>query len=149
MSVTCDRSVVFSTNKSYCHDITEILLKVALNTIKQTNNEKVTFIRGVASHEGDNLLIFYNCCASEIWPDKRVYAERGGGGSYKRETTVYIPVTCKKSLNHTASQFKSITWKHNIFKMSHFKLCISIFGLSYKYVCINISTKCISIKQAV
>jgi hypothetical protein len=29
--------VVFSTNKNDRHDITEILLKVALNTIKQTN----------------------------------------------------------------------------------------------------------------
>ena len=28
--------LVFSTNKTDCHDITEILLKVALNTIKQT-----------------------------------------------------------------------------------------------------------------
>jgi len=34
LSVTCDRSVVFSTNKTDRHDITEILLKVALNTIK-------------------------------------------------------------------------------------------------------------------
>jgi hypothetical protein len=33
--VTCDRSMVFSTNKTDCHDITEILLKVALNTINQ------------------------------------------------------------------------------------------------------------------
>jgi hypothetical protein len=37
LSVTCDRSVVFygysSTNKTDRHDITEILLKVALNTI--------------------------------------------------------------------------------------------------------------------
>jgi len=33
LSVTCDRSVVFSTNKTDCHDKTEILLKVALNTI--------------------------------------------------------------------------------------------------------------------
>ena len=35
----CDRSVVFSgssTNKTDRHDITEILLKVALNSIKQT-----------------------------------------------------------------------------------------------------------------
>jgi hypothetical protein len=31
--VTCDRSVVFSINKTDHHDITEILLKVALNTI--------------------------------------------------------------------------------------------------------------------
>ena len=29
----CDRSVVFSTNKTNRHDITEILLKVASNTI--------------------------------------------------------------------------------------------------------------------
>jgi hypothetical protein len=37
LSGSCDRSVVFSTNKTDLHDITEILLKVALNTIKQTN----------------------------------------------------------------------------------------------------------------
>jgi hypothetical protein len=43
LSVTCDRSVVFSgptvssTNITDRHDITEILLKVALNTIKQAN----------------------------------------------------------------------------------------------------------------
>jgi hypothetical protein len=43
LSVTCDRSVVFfgyflvsSTDKTDRHDITEILLKVALNTISQT-----------------------------------------------------------------------------------------------------------------
>ena len=32
--------LVFSTNKTDCHDITKILLKVALNTIKQTNKHK-------------------------------------------------------------------------------------------------------------
>jgi hypothetical protein len=36
MSVTCYRLVVFSTNKTDRHDITEILLKVALSTINQT-----------------------------------------------------------------------------------------------------------------
>ena len=38
--MTCDRSVVFSTNKTDRHNITEILLKVALNTIilKQSQN---------------------------------------------------------------------------------------------------------------
>ena len=47
--MTCDRSVVFSgffgfpTNKTDCHNITEILLKVELNTIKQTN--KTTYTR--------------------------------------------------------------------------------------------------------
>jgi hypothetical protein len=39
---------VSSTNKTDCHDITEILLKVALNTIKQTNNTNQ-----VMSHEWD------------------------------------------------------------------------------------------------
>jgi hypothetical protein len=33
---------VSSTNKTDRHDITEILLKVALNTTKQTNNTKLT-----------------------------------------------------------------------------------------------------------
>ena len=32
---------VFSTNKTYHYDITEILLKVVLNTIKQTNNKYI------------------------------------------------------------------------------------------------------------
>jgi hypothetical protein len=39
LSVTCNRSVVFSgfpNNKTDCHDITEILLKVALNIITLT-----------------------------------------------------------------------------------------------------------------
>ena len=36
LSVICDRSVVSSINKTKCHDIAEILLKVALNTINQT-----------------------------------------------------------------------------------------------------------------
>jgi hypothetical protein len=31
-------SPFFSTNKADCHDITEILLKMELSTIKQTNN---------------------------------------------------------------------------------------------------------------
>ena len=44
-SVSCDKSMVFSgssvssTDKTDRHDITEILLKVALNTIKQTNKQ--------------------------------------------------------------------------------------------------------------
>ena len=32
---------VSSTNKTNCRDITKILLKVALNTIKQTNNKQL------------------------------------------------------------------------------------------------------------
>jgi hypothetical protein len=37
--------MVSSTNKTDCHDITEILLKVALNTIKQTNKQLHPFLR--------------------------------------------------------------------------------------------------------
>ena len=37
LSVICDRSVVFCESSGFLHDITEILLKVALSTIKQTN----------------------------------------------------------------------------------------------------------------
>jgi hypothetical protein len=32
-------TAVISTNKTDCHDITEILLKVALSSIKQTNKQ--------------------------------------------------------------------------------------------------------------
>jgi len=39
--VTCDRSVVFFTNKTGSHDITEILLKVALNTIQYRKGHTV------------------------------------------------------------------------------------------------------------
>jgi hypothetical protein len=35
---------VSSTNKTDCHDITEILLKVALNTITLTPNNKCTWL---------------------------------------------------------------------------------------------------------
>jgi len=34
---------VSSTNKTGCHDITEILLEMALNTIKQTNKQYIFF----------------------------------------------------------------------------------------------------------
>jgi len=36
-------------------------------------HEKVFFIRGVASLERDNLLVFYYFSASENWSDKRGY----------------------------------------------------------------------------
>jgi hypothetical protein len=51
--VTCDRSVVLSeysvssTNKTDRHDITEILLKVTLNTINQTKPEPINMIIGI------------------------------------------------------------------------------------------------------
>jgi hypothetical protein len=40
-SVFSPRPPVSSTNKIDCHDITEILLKVAVNTIKQTNQHQL------------------------------------------------------------------------------------------------------------
>jgi hypothetical protein len=42
---TYTRSSIFSTNKTDCHDITEILLKVALSTIKAGTHVKICFIR--------------------------------------------------------------------------------------------------------
>jgi hypothetical protein len=36
LSVTCGRLMISSTNKTGCHDITEILLNVALNTMTLT-----------------------------------------------------------------------------------------------------------------
>ena len=38
LSVTCGISVVFSTNKTDRHNITEILLKMVLNTINHSTN---------------------------------------------------------------------------------------------------------------
>jgi hypothetical protein len=52
LSVTCNRSVVFSgysgfsTNKTDCHNITEILLKVVLNTINLNLDDTVTVTAG-------------------------------------------------------------------------------------------------------
>jgi cobalamin-dependent methionine synthase I len=55
LSVTCGRSVVSSTNKTDRHDITEILLKVALNTKtnQQTNGYR---IRNVSMFKCSKLL---------------------------------------------------------------------------------------------
>jgi hypothetical protein len=39
--VTCSRSVVFSVYSGFRHNIPNILLKVALNTIKQINKQSV------------------------------------------------------------------------------------------------------------
>jgi hypothetical protein len=50
-----------STNKSYHHDITEILLKVALNTINQTKpnpyrrEDKITSLQGEECHREDKI----------------------------------------------------------------------------------------------
>jgi hypothetical protein len=53
LSVTCSRSVVFSTNKSDNHDIAEILLKVALNTMTLT-------------HLRHRFLMGFNCVAQSL-----------------------------------------------------------------------------------
>ena len=50
LSVTCDTlwfspgTLVSSTNKTDCHDIAEILLKVVLNTINQTFNLNISLL---------------------------------------------------------------------------------------------------------
>jgi hypothetical protein len=53
--------LVSSTNKTDCHDITEILLKVALNTIKPTeqrNDRNTYFIKIVLDQTNSEILIF-------------------------------------------------------------------------------------------
>jgi hypothetical protein len=42
--------VVFSTNKTDRHDVTEILLKVALNTINQPGDDKQLFLLTVKAN---------------------------------------------------------------------------------------------------
>ena len=49
---------VSSNNKTDCHNITEILFKVALNTIKQTNKQTTSAFK-ILSLYRTNLIIFY------------------------------------------------------------------------------------------
>jgi hypothetical protein len=49
-------------------DITEILLKVALNTLTLKSG---LIEEGRPSPEENNLVVFYYLCATEIWPYKR------------------------------------------------------------------------------
>ena len=53
-SVTSDRSVVFSTYKTDRHNITEILVKVVLSTIKPTNQSMTVTLKVFS------LIIFFN-----------------------------------------------------------------------------------------
>jgi hypothetical protein len=48
-----------------------LLLFVCLVLLLPLHNEKLDPIRGVASFEGDNSVIFYYLGSSKIWPDKR------------------------------------------------------------------------------
>ena len=70
LSVTCDRSVVFSgnpvssTTNTDRHDITEILLKVALNTISQTKPNN--FRRNTLYWTGYLVLVTPNYCVISI-----------------------------------------------------------------------------------
>jgi hypothetical protein len=46
--VTCGRLVVFSTNETDLHNVTEILLKVALNNITLTLNVPEFVLHGIS-----------------------------------------------------------------------------------------------------
>jgi hypothetical protein len=48
--------VVSSTNKTDRHDIAEILLEVALRTIKKTKNIPYNFISGAQNKTGENTM---------------------------------------------------------------------------------------------
>ena len=52
----CDRSVVFSTNKTDHHDLTEIVLKVALKTIKQPTNQLTNHFMHKSGVYKDNMI---------------------------------------------------------------------------------------------
>ena len=58
MSVTCRRSVVSSTNKTDLHDITEILLKMPLNTITITSIFFCQLISSNIFFGGNGYIIF-------------------------------------------------------------------------------------------
>ena len=59
-------SPVSSTNKSDCYNITEILLKVVLNTINQTTNNKLTSSHFVHSSFGNTSLLLLSKSARLI-----------------------------------------------------------------------------------
>jgi len=59
---------------------------------------KSGLIRGVASHEGDNLLLFYYLSSSEIWPDKNRGVVFGVRGLIRRGL-LYTPELLIKSSN--------------------------------------------------
>jgi hypothetical protein len=62
--VTCDKSVVFSTNKTNSHSITEILLKAAMygtTIIYGDNNNNNYIVNSSLINEMINLLIAYTC----------------------------------------------------------------------------------------
>ena len=71
--MTGGRSVIFSGYSGFLHhDITEILLKVAFNTITLTpvySSSLAVSYKATPSLEWDNLI--FSLRASEIWPDKR------------------------------------------------------------------------------
>ena len=73
LSVTCDRSMVFFTNKTDRHDITDRLLKVVLNTIKQT---KQTYHIRMEITESYDVFRTHICqheiTVQSIWIDKMV-----------------------------------------------------------------------------
>ena len=78
MSVTWDRSVVISINKTDRHEITEILLKVALNTINPLTLilERLAQSLMIHRHEVDQHFILSYTCS--IWAGKLHWLENFG-----------------------------------------------------------------------
>ena len=73
--MTWDRSVVYSINKTDHHEITEILLKVALNTINLLTLivEWLAQFLMIHRHEGDQDFIL--SCTCSIWAGKLHWLE--------------------------------------------------------------------------
>ena len=74
---------VSSTNKTDRHDITEILLKAALNTIKQTNNQ---YLWHLVWELNPTVLEF------DVWVDKWFLLPRRNSNSYHCHWCIIVPI---------------------------------------------------------
>ena len=116
---------VSSTNKTDRHDLTEILLKVALNTIKPTNqppnlNNHTLFVSYCSFVDNDGI-IDHHCCKRFfslshncmcIVGDKLVLASTDFDRNQAEEVTILDQPSCKQiRLTGNISIFKDPTFK--------------------------------------
>jgi hypothetical protein len=101
LSVTCDMSVVFSTNKYDRHDITEKLLKVVLNTITP-NVLYAVCIRTNWHH------IFFQTNVITFYKIKSTKVKKNHQWSFKcNQNIIYLNILLKKPLLTLLIKIKS------------------------------------------